>query len=115
MSDPVSTLNQATAHIGQSIRIEDSSGLSDSEIETQEDLREQLTGQGFDVTQATISRDIKELRLVKRAADGAYQKPGVPPGGGRGGEEGVRRADPRCSLAPFACVLKSINNDKVYA
>ena len=47
---------------------------------------------GFHATQATISRDIKELRLVKRAADGAYQKPGVPPGGGRGGEEGVRRA-----------------------
>jgi transcriptional regulator of arginine metabolism len=31
---------------------------------------------GFDVTQATLSRDIKELGLVKRAADGAYQPEG---------------------------------------
>jgi transcriptional regulator of arginine metabolism len=32
---------------------------------------------GFDVTQATLSRDIKELGLVKRASDGAYQGAGA--------------------------------------
>jgi transcriptional regulator of arginine metabolism len=35
------------------------------EIETQEDLAEELKRQGFNVTQATVSRDIKELRLIK--------------------------------------------------
>ncbi|MCR2042610.1 arginine repressor [Anaerosalibacter massiliensis] len=35
------------------------------EIETQEELSEHLKRTGIDITQATISRDIKELRLVK--------------------------------------------------
>src|SRR5262249_30997998 len=30
---------------------------------------------GYDATQATILRDIKDLGLVKRAGDGAYQRP----------------------------------------
>ncbi len=42
-------------------------------VRSQEQLRQRLFAQGFDVTQATLSRDIKELGLVKRAADGAYQ------------------------------------------
>ncbi|MSS42884.1 arginine repressor [Anaerosalibacter bizertensis] len=35
------------------------------EIETQEELADHLKRTGIDITQATISRDIKELRLVK--------------------------------------------------
>ena len=35
------------------------------DLETQEDLIKKLEENGFKVTQATISRDIKELRLVK--------------------------------------------------
>ncbi|ABR48663.1 arginine repressor, ArgR [Alkaliphilus metalliredigens QYMF] len=35
------------------------------EIETQEELSEELRKIGFNVTQATVSRDIKELRLIK--------------------------------------------------
>lgn len=34
-------------------------------IETQEELTTMLRGSGFDTTQATVSRDIKELKLVK--------------------------------------------------
>src|SRR4051812_26392792 len=34
-------------------------------IFSQEELRELLVGRGFDVTQATVSRDIRELRLIK--------------------------------------------------
>lgn len=34
-------------------------------IETQEDLAEELKLAGFDVTQATVSRDIKTLKLIK--------------------------------------------------
>lgn len=35
------------------------------EIDTQEELAEELKKSGFNVTQATVSRDIKELRLIK--------------------------------------------------
>ena len=46
-------------------------------LASQDRLRRRLHQRGFDATQATISRDIKELGLVKRAGDGAYQRPGV--------------------------------------
>ena len=46
-------------------------------LQTQERLRRRLHQRGFEATQATISRDIKELGLVKRAGDGAYQRPGA--------------------------------------
>ena len=44
------------------------------EIDTQEMLAEQLLARGIKVTQATISRDIKELRLIKVLSDhGTYK------------------------------------------
>jgi len=46
-------------------------------LHSQEELRRRLLKAGFEATQATISRDIKELGLVKRAGDGAYQRQGV--------------------------------------
>jgi len=46
-------------------------------LHSQEELRRRLHQRGFDATQATISRDIAELGLVKRAGDGAYQRPGL--------------------------------------
>jgi transcriptional regulator of arginine metabolism len=46
-------------------------------LHSQELLVRRLQQRGFDVTQATISRDIRELGLVKRAGDGAYQRPGA--------------------------------------
>lgn len=46
-------------------------------LHSQEQLRRRLRQKGFDATQATISRDIKELALVKRAGDGAYQRSGA--------------------------------------
>ncbi len=39
--------------------------ISTKEVETQEELVSSLKDAGFDVTQATISRDIKELGLIK--------------------------------------------------
>lgn len=42
-------------------------------IETQEQLVFALRNAGFDVTQATISRDIKELKLVKNNVNGQYK------------------------------------------
>ena len=44
-------------------------------ISSQEMLRQRLRAEGVDVTQATLSRDLKELGVVKRAGDGAYQRP----------------------------------------
>ena len=53
--------------------------INDEEIRNQEQLRARLKARGFDVTQATLSRDIKDLGLVKRSADGNYQLQGVAP------------------------------------
>ncbi|SHE94480.1 arginine repressor [Clostridium fallax] len=39
--------------------------INNIEIETQEELAEELKKAGFDVTQATVSRDIKTLKLIK--------------------------------------------------
>lgn len=49
--------------------------IQDQEIETQEELSEKLRNLGYDTTQATISRDIRELRLIKilSAQSGKYK------------------------------------------
>ena len=48
--------------------------ITNGEIETQEDLVQALRKSGFKVTQATLSRDIKELHLVKvPLPDGRYK------------------------------------------
>lgn len=39
--------------------------IKNIEIETQEELAEELKSRGIHVTQATVSRDIKELNLIK--------------------------------------------------
>lgn len=44
------------------------------DIETQEDLADRLMKDGYNVTQATVSRDIRELKLTKVAVDGGKQK-----------------------------------------
>jgi transcriptional regulator of arginine metabolism len=62
-------------------------------IHSQEDLRRKLKARGFDVTQATLSRDLKELDLVKRASDSAYQRPGqADPRRPEAAEQALRRA-----------------------
>lgn len=53
--------------------------IESREIETQEELAEQLRLKGFKVTQATVSRDIKELHLIKIAGQQSaycYSRPG---------------------------------------
>ena len=48
--------------------------ISKYEIETQEDMMNRLLTEGFKVTQATVSRDLKELRLTKvQTARGTYR------------------------------------------
>jgi transcriptional regulator of arginine metabolism len=48
--------------------------IANEDIETQDDLVDRLKQDGFNVTQATVSRDIKELHLVKvPLIDGRYK------------------------------------------
>jgi transcriptional regulator of arginine metabolism len=68
--------------------------LVDREVLTsQELLQRRLKARGVSATQATISRDLKELGLVKRAGDGAY---------GRAGHEG---ASPETTIAQLQRVV----------
>ncbi|MBA9027376.1 MULTISPECIES: transcriptional regulator AhrC/ArgR [Bacillaceae] len=61
-------MNKGQRHI----RIRDI--ITNNEIETQDDLVDALKNAGFSITQATVSRDIKELHLVKvPLMDGRYK------------------------------------------
>jgi len=55
-------------------------------VASQEQLRELLRAEGFDVTQATLSRDIRELGLAKVAAPdgGSHYAPPLEAGDGVG-------------------------------
>lgn len=48
--------------------------ISKYQIETQEELAERLNAAGFRVTQATVSRDIRDLKLTKVPAENGRQK-----------------------------------------
>lgn len=52
--------------------------IAEHNIETQDDLISKLCDSGFDVTQATVSRDIKQLQLVKIATDDGKYKYALP-------------------------------------
>ncbi|HLT56642.1 MAG TPA: transcriptional regulator ArgR [Bacillota bacterium] len=52
--------------------------ISTKDIETQDDLVDGLKRLGFNVTQATVSRDIKELQLVKVPAGNGKYKYSLP-------------------------------------
>src|SRR5215217_900222 len=58
-------------------------------ITSQEQLRARLRERGIDATQATLSRDIRELQLVKRTADGAYRSAGAVAAASNGDVEGI--------------------------
>lgn len=53
--------------------------IEEYEIETQEELASRLKECGFDVTQATVSRDIREIRIHKVPAGRGKQKYAVAP------------------------------------
>jgi transcriptional regulator of arginine metabolism len=44
-------------------------------VSSQEQLRGLLKERGIEATQATLSRDIRDLGLVKRSVDGGYRRP----------------------------------------
>jgi transcriptional regulator of arginine metabolism len=61
-------------------------------VVSQEILRQKLKTRGIDATQATLSRDLKDLGLVKRAGDGAYVRPGAERPNPAGAVDQLRRA-----------------------
>ncbi|WP_455714101.1 arginine repressor [Anaerosporobacter sp.] len=48
--------------------------ITKNDVETQEELAELLNTAGYNVTQATISRDIRELKLTKVSSEKGKQK-----------------------------------------
>ena len=48
--------------------------VSKYDIETQEELADKLKAEGFQITQATVSRDIRDLKLTKVQTDAGHQK-----------------------------------------
>ncbi|MBP1743604.1 MAG: arginine repressor, ArgR [Firmicutes bacterium] len=48
--------------------------INAKDIETQEELAEELKKSGMNVTQATVSRDIKELKLIKVLSESGKYK-----------------------------------------
>lgn len=63
--------------------------INSKAIETQSELTQELLDMGFAVTQATVSRDIKDLHIIKcQTGDGRYRyaqagSTGFPKGGDR--------------------------------
>lgn len=53
--------------------------IRERSVGTQEELAALLSAEGFEVTQATVSRDIRELRLVKVASEGGGYRYAEPP------------------------------------
>ncbi|HJD00809.1 arginine repressor [Candidatus Arthromitus sp. SFB-turkey] len=51
--------------------------ITNKDIETQEELADELRIAGFDVTQATVSRDIKLLKLIKVSTSSGTYKYGI--------------------------------------
>ena len=52
--------------------------ISTHDIETQDELISRLGEYGYNVTQATISRDIRELKLTKSSGSGGVYKYVLP-------------------------------------
>lgn len=79
-------MNKGRRHI----RIRDI--ISNYEVETQDQLVQSLKSAGVDVTQATVSRDIKEMHLIKVPTSNGNYKYSLPPVHSYNTEEKLHRA-----------------------
>ena len=57
--------------------------VASSAVRTQEELQSRLADDGIRVSQSTLSRDIREIGLAKRAGPGGETMYALPSGGGR--------------------------------
>ena len=81
-------------------------------VETQEELAERLNGAGFKVTQATVSRDIRELKLSKVMVDGKQRYVAVQNEAGRMGEKYIgilREGFVSMNMAQNILVIKTVS------
>ena len=74
--------------------------IENNDIETQEELIGILAERGFNVTQATVSRDIRELKLIKVTGELGKYKYIVPAAGADDGQH--------VYVAAFAASVKSV-------
>ena len=65
--------------------------IEETAVETQEQLMQLLAERGFACTQATVSRDIKQLHLIKAPDPRCGLRAGPPGGYGPRGPAGGRR------------------------
>ena len=80
--------------------------INHNAIETQEELADKLREEGFAVTQATVSRDIRELNLSKVPSAGGRQKYAVLSGSGQLNDKYVRMIhDGLISMEPASNLL----------
>ena len=81
------------------------------QIETQDELAEYLNEAGFKVPQATVSRDIRDLKLTKVPAENGRQKYAVLQGAQNGMTEKYVRIlrDGFSSMAQNILVLKTVS------
>lgn len=66
--------------------------IAEHNIQTQEELVERLREAGFQVTQATVSRDIKELQLIKVPDENGEYRYALPPEQKYSASQRLRRA-----------------------
>ena len=78
------------------------------EIDTQEDMMEMLRADGFKVTQATVSRDMRDLKLTKILTPKGTYRYGV--GGGRGATQTVNVKLNGAMVESITSVDYSMNN-----
>lgn len=81
-------------------------------IETQEELASRLNEAGFRVTQATVSRDIRELKLTKMSLDGRQRYVIVPGPGGQLGDKYIgilRESFLSMDMAQNILVIKTVS------
>jgi transcriptional regulator of arginine metabolism len=82
--------------------------VATASVASQDELRRKLVRRGFDVTQATLSRDIHEMRLYK--GPNGYA---IPNGSGTGHDEDDELPSIRDVLASFGLKVKQAQNQLV--
>src|SRR6185437_5318606 len=82
--------------------------VASAAIASQDELRRKLVRRGFDVTQATLSRDIHEMRLYKGPAGYA-----LPNGNGNGEHEDDELPSIHEVLSSFGLKVKQAQNQFV--
>jgi transcriptional regulator of arginine metabolism len=85
--------------------------LANSHVSNQDELRRKLRRRGFAVTQATLSRDIHELRLFK--GPGGYSLPGQATNGSAGVIEEDARPEIAEMLESFGLRVRQAMNQVI--